>query len=385
MKNFSLFLLTKKSQFVRFARAWIIIPAALVVFLPIGFSAMGAESSPPSPPKLIAKFNHPNAFRLNWSGDGQYLVTAGLEPVPFFFNLGRIEPTVAIWSLKTNRLVKAHFRPGPRSIALLVGDEPQAIGIYSKAPNWERSVSFSVWNAHTGALLKHVHSEPSLVDTAAEAGGELLHYSYNHARRLLAVTRSLEKRVYVYDVNSWNIVAERGASNDIGRLAFSHDGSRIAFNQRNFVVIWNLDTNRVEQEIEAFERVPGVYCWLAGDLHIAALRAQWSPSVSPRGPEYDTDLSIWDVKTGKLARSFPGRFGGAHSHDGASIGCGNEKNYIATLTEDRIARVWSIQTGTVTYAIDAKLAGSPGLSVSPIQNLLALSGTDGVSIYSFEK
>ncbi|WP_430397749.1 WD40 repeat domain-containing protein [Ferrovibrio sp.] len=365
---------------------WINVLLALGLYFSASFVAVASENPHSLPtPKLIAKFNHPNVWRLNWSGDEQYLVSAGLEPVPIFFSQVRIEPTVAIWSLKTKRLVKAHFRPGPRSIALLVGDEPQAIGIHSKAPNWERSVSFSVWNAHTGALSKHVHSQPSLVDTAAEAGGELLHYSYSHARRLLAVTRSLEKRVYVYDINTWNIVAERGASRDIGKLAFSRDGSRIAFNQGIYILIWNLETNRVELEIEAFERVSGVYCWLAGDRHIAALRAQGSRSVSPRGPEYDTDLSIWDVKTGLLTQSFPGRFGGAITHDEASIGCGNEKNYIATLTMDRVARVWSIQTGTVAHAIDTKLADSPGLSVSPIQNWLALSGADGVSIYSLEK
>lgn len=94
---------------------------------------------------------------------------------------------------------------------------------------------------------------------------------------------------------SRGVMALRGLSSQSAKLEFSHDGQRLAALSHNWEVgVWNLASNRLEHLLEAPRGL------LADNAALAFSRDDSQLAFATL-----TDARLWDLKTGRLLRSWP--------------------------------------------------------------------------------
>ncbi len=85
----------------------------------------------------------------------------------------------------------------------------------------------------------------------------------------------------------------------------------------------------------------------------------------------ETEIRLWNIKTGEYLRSLPGHEGLVRSVRFSSSG-----RFLASSSEDRTVRIWDVLTGQCLYILEGHTSWVHSVSFSPDETLLATGSSD---------
>jgi WD40 repeat protein len=357
----------------------------LLVFLLLVGGLPGIARAADPQPRItkIATFEHPQVATIAWSGDGRFLASAGLGSLAKAPNLQAADPHVAIWDVGAKKLAFAHRRPGPFVYLSLVGQEPEVLSSYQRAPGWNPGVAFSLWNPRTGELIRHI---PGL--TPAGVQGALQNnqpqaYSYNHAKGLFAFTRGLDKTIHIHEIKGWSRVAAIPMELDPLRIAISPDGELLAFGQLHHIHVLNIKSGKLVQKILPFRRITAGIAWSPDSRNLALLLGIGREAAGDPLPGEGAQIKVWDVQSGLFKHAYSGDFGGAGLF-AQNVDWNADGEVIATSTSDNMVRFWSARGPRLIGVMDENPKAAGPIRFSPTGKYFASAGRNGVHLYGID-
>ncbi|MFC3678395.1 WD40 repeat domain-containing protein [Ferrovibrio xuzhouensis] len=345
-----------------------------------------AEHESAGPEIVKVTFNHPQAADIAWSGDGRYLASAGLGSLTNWFGRQSVDPTVAIWDVRRKSLVGAYRRPGPFTYVSLIGPKPDVVSFDSTAAGWTREVSFSVWDARTGQLLRHVPGNTSAENPRAIQLNQPRVYSYNPATGLFAVARGTDGKVHIYDAEAWTEVDTLDVGMPPFSLEFSPDGRSLAVRQWHYVTIFDRISHKTVSRFRPYLGVTGGIAWGSDSKRIATIYFQAklrSEGPAEEIPGGDAAIKIWDVESGKFLTGLSGDFDEA-ALVSSPISWSADGQYIAAVAQASGMRkflLWKINGRRSPFTVDSDPKSVGPIRFSPATPTLASAGLDGLHVY----
>lgn len=216
----------------------------------------------------------------------------------------------------------------------------------------------SLWDAHTGALLRTLPNHRFLG----------LSLDFSPDGKLLAIQRS-DMALQLWDVHTGQL---RGTLRGVGRLpvsvAFSSDGRTLATGGHNRTVrLWDLGTRELKGMMVLSERDGQGTPLAFGDNGQALI------TCSPDGT-----LVYWDVTTFALCASLDGLGRLLAGHEGAvhSVMFSPDGKTLASGSADKTARLWHVQTGALARTLTQHGNEVLCVAFSPDGHVLATGSQD---------
>lgn len=328
--------------------------------------------------KLVATLDHPQTARLSWSADGRYLATSGLAGVAKkgLFEKNIDLPTLAVWDVASRKLIQAYPRRGALTFVALIGNAPQIMGALHTAPGWNAGVAFSIWDARTGELHKHVAGPASADDPEAYIKNQPRSFSYSSSTNRLIVRHGRDNAVFVYNTVDWSREAVALPGLLPHSLTFSPDGSRLAFGVQSRQEIIEFSTGRQIASFHPFD-IPSVStAWSPDGRKIAFIKGAIG-GIKASAP---SDIKVWDAATGQVLHEYGGDFSGS-TLASQTIAWSFDGRFIATSTSDRMIRLWHADRPELAAEVSREYSKASGLAFSPTANLLAIASYAAVQVF----
>jgi WD40 repeat protein len=304
--------------------------------------------------------------------------------------------TVTVWELPSGQILQTIVEPtlaNINSVAFSPDGNHLALG--------SSNFTWGLWDVSTGQSLLTAFGHSSILTqvifdstgkrlaTASEDGRAKI-WDAATARELFTLaghTSGIEAVTFSPDggrlatagrdttVRIWDISPRGGSewfnlighTNAIWGLAYSPDGALIATGSRDMTVkFWDAKSGA-----ELFT-LPG-FIFDTGDTSRIAFSPD-SKRLLVNGstlPEFDA--TVWDIATRKVLLTLPHDalvFGAAYSPDG---------KYIATSSEDGIAKIWDAETGKLIHDLNGHTGVVQRVAFSPDGKRLATAREDGTA------
>ena len=276
--------------------------------------------------------------------------SVALKPNGNLLALGNSNSTWGLWDVSTGGNLRTGF--GHSSILSQVAFDSSGKQLVTASEDG----TAKIWDAATARELLTLAGHASGIEavTFSPDGGKL-------------ATASRDTTVRIWDISprggsEWFNLT--GHTNAIWGLAYSPDGTLIATGSRDSTVkFWDAKTGA-----ELFT-LPG----FIGDTSRIAFSPD-SKRLLVNGstlPEFEA--TVWDIATRKVLLTLPHDawvFGAAYSPNG---------KYIATSSEDGIAKIWDAQTGKLIHDLNGHTRVIQRVAFSPDGKRLATASEDGTA------
>lgn len=299
---------------------------------------------------LETVLSHPTEVSRVLYGGGSQFNAVAYSPDGSLVGGGGENGQVWIWNAATGRPVGSAFPPVDR----FSGDTVQGLAFSRDGKDLVTiGSSLQVWSVATHSMLRQLVAQTHsfLGSVAFSPDGTLLAAAYGG-------------QVSLWNTVTWqpvgHVMREPQGEGDVQGLAFSRDGTSIAFcTDVGYVGIWNTAT-----------QVPLV----TASVPKQADRVAFSPDGSQLAvASWGGSVYLFSAATGRLVRQLPGTTAPAnalaYSPDGSLLAVGDEQGGI---------RLWAPATG---QQLSVPLAGHAGsvqdLAYSPDGKQLASASTDG--------
>ncbi|PVF92871.1 WD40 repeat-like protein [Serendipita vermifera] len=262
----------------------------------------------------LGKLNAGRISGIAYSPDGESIVS------------GSRNWTVQVWNIKERRLVGNYKARSP-------------VGCVAYSPDGRSVASggkdgiIQIWDVYTGTEVRKLSAE--------NAGNvEYVTYSPNSPYIAFATTDKTTifsptdiKRLYplvgICDIKTGNQLREsfKVKGQDQHCVAYSPDGSYIAYGSRGTIQIREAETGNFIREIAGRDKILSIAYTPDGRRVVS-------------GSKKDT-VQVWDVQTGnQVGQTFEG-----HKDEVTSVACSLDGRFVVSGSLDKTLRIWGIQAG----------------------------------------
>jgi glucose repression regulatory protein TUP1 len=146
-------------------------------------------------------------------------------------------------------------------------------------------------------------------------------------------------------------------------VRFSHDGRYVATGCNRTAQIYNVDSGQIVAILQ--DSGPSE----EGDLYIRSVCFSPDAKYLATGAE-DKVIRVWDIQSGKIKTSFTG-----HEQDIYSLDYSRNGRFIASGSGDRTVRLWDVESGTQTMSLLID-DGVTTVAISPDNRFVAAGSLD---------
>jgi WD40 repeat protein len=332
---------------------------------------------------------------LVWSSDGTKLAAGSLGGLlPPFYIQNPYGKVIIIWDSAGHIIRQIQretaFFGYDDTFALVSGDAQLA------TPPLSATNGFTLFDISTGELVNEIPGlhpgRPRNVN-----GAKVLVASPDQSILAVIFGHAIEQPVALYSTQNWNKVHDLWirSPNRLEQpraVAFSRDGKILAASELNrYVSVYDLDTNRIIREIDAFpDRAPAATAIaFSPDGSVIALGSSGESGVNRRPdgriefvPPNNPPLRIFKVDNGELVAAYgnsPAITSGlAWSFDG---------RFLAFITGRRVLHIWNpFQADNSERIIDLSATQRSGpIALSPNGAMLAVGVGQSVRVYEIAR
>jgi WD40 repeat protein/serine/threonine protein kinase/gas vesicle protein len=278
------------------------------------------------------------------------------------YRLGRWGVTV--WDMETGKLLVSLKHSGPvRALAFNADGTRLACG-GDIANKHDKPADLKVWDLETGKVIFELEGHvPGVAGVCYSPDGKrissLAGNLYGKSAELKVWDAQTGKEVLNLQGPA---VAGRLGTGDVGGLAYSPDGKRIAAGMAQLLNVWDAETGKVVLSFRAHQYVVTSLAYSPDGKRIA--------TTSP-----ESNMKLWDAETGKELLGIPndGGEGIAFSPDGKRIASRN----------GQLVKVWDALTGKEVRSI--KTGASAGLAFILDGKRLAIAAGGTVGTWEIDK
>ncbi len=318
---------------------------------------------------------------MSWSVDGRHLATSGLLSIEKRILGAKILPTIAVWEVSGKKLVKAYTKNGPYTDVTLIGTQPLVLGYLPTTPDWNGSVAFSIWDAKSGALYRHVYGPTPIDDPHALQKNAPRSLSYSYAGNRIAAAHVGGKDIFLYN-------AVDGSREDIintdvlaHSVSLSRDGSLLAFGQQSRQIIIQLPSKQQLASFYPFDTGSSGTAWSPDGKRVAFIKNYLSGIKASA----HSDIKVYNAATGELLHDYIGDFSGAAVVGSRqTIAWSFDGRFIITSTSDGVIRLWRADRPELLMEVLREKGLGSAIALSPVANLLAIAGRSSVRIYEIK-
>ncbi|MBW0009332.1 MAG: hypothetical protein JO063_04290, partial [Pseudonocardiales bacterium] len=204
-----------------------------------------------------------------------------------------------------------------------------------------------IWNTDSGACLRTIRQNKSVVDVAFDPDGRILATAGTGGTSL-------------WDVDSGKL-PDRLASGICHAVAFSpHSGILASANDLGVVTLWELSTGSALCRITGHNSV------------VASVAFDGEGGMLATGGDVDGTVGLWAIPSGQHLRAFDG-----HAERAISIAFHPGGGTLASASFDRTIIVWDLTTGGTVSILEGHTDAVWDLSFSGDGRLLASNSADG--------
>lgn len=318
----------------------------------------------------------------------------------------RLAVGTEIWNIKTGELrdlaANAGFKPVGQAFFL-----PGGAQVISESwPN------ISFWDLGAGRLVRTVGDKDADHVLMPEIG--IRGFAVTPDGSKIIVDGGEEHGLLLVDTQSNRVVRKFGVRSDsVSEMAVLPDGKHVGLGIGNLIMVLSLATGEIIHTIRgagaggmAISRdgklvatagySDGTRIWnvaagnristISGDFDSVAFLSNGDQVITGADSSSDSTLDLWDVRTGKLIRSFADKaipFGGypakprAHTQDIISVGVSSDGRRIASGSEDNLVKLWEGATGNLIRTFRGHQEQVNSVSFSPDDKRLLSSSSDG--------
>ena len=208
--------------------------------------------------------------------------------------------------------------------------------------------------------------------------GDITSVSFSPGGNMMA-TGVHGRKIYIWDVQSWQITSVLEAEDDVSTITFSPDGkSFVAGDIRGKVYVWG--TAGWKRAILSICKWVGPLSYLPPPANLIGIRGHintvtFNPGGNLLAVACNQQTVLWDIQNGKLHRKF-----GGHKGDVLKMVFSPDGKRISTGSDDNTVIIWDIGSGNQVNVLTGHTNNVQALVYSPDGNYLISGANDNVII-----